>query len=319
MSASTASAAPAAKPPVEMVNVQIDGTWMKFPKGLRMIKALEHGRETRSRTTATIRSSRRPGNCRMCLVETGMPSRPGAGPDRGGKGRAWIRENRVDPPPRHRLRQHGQRGNGDSLVVETRRGVPERGDGIPAHQSSARLSDLRPGRRMPAAGILGGFRPRRVRFRDLKVKKPKNEDIGPRIMLDDERCIMCSRCIRFCSEIVDDDVLGFTERGSHTVLTVHPGKRLDNNYSLNTVDICPVGALTSKDFRFQMRVWFLKETKSICTGCARGCNTLVGCARKRDPPPDAAAERRRQQHVDVRRRTARISIGSTASAGSSIR
>jgi NADH-quinone oxidoreductase subunit G len=71
-------------------------------------------------------------------------------------------------------------------------------------------------------------------------------------------------------------VLGFTERGSHTTLAVHPGKRLDNNYSLNTVDICPVGALTSKDFRFQMRVWFLKETKSICTGCATGCNTLIG-------------------------------------------
>jgi NADH-quinone oxidoreductase subunit G len=86
---------------------------------------------------------------------------------------------------------------------------------------------------------------------------------------------MCSRCIRFSKEMVHDDVLGFIDRGSHTTLAVHPGKRLDNNYSLNTVDICPVGALTSKDFRFQMRVWFLKETKSICTGCATGCNTIV--------------------------------------------
>ena len=60
-----------------------------------------------------------------------------------------------------------------------------------------------------------------------------------------------------------DDVLGFVDRGSHSVLTAHPGKRLENNYSLNTVDICPVGALTSSDFRFQMRVWFLKETKSF--------------------------------------------------------
>ncbi|MEZ0276788.1 MAG: molybdopterin-dependent oxidoreductase, partial [Roseimicrobium sp.] len=110
------------------------------------------------------------------------------------------------------------------------------------------------------------------RFREEKVKKPKNVDVGPRVRLDDERCIMCSRCIRFCSEIVDDPVLGFTERGSHTTLSVHPGKRLENNYSLNTVDICPVGALTSNDFRFQQRVWFLKETKTICTGCGRGCN-----------------------------------------------
>src|SRR6185437_6329175 len=73
-----------------------------------------------------------------------------------------------------------------------------------------------------------------------------------------------------------DDVLGFVDRGSYTVLTAHPGRRLENNYSLNTVDICPVGALTSSDFRFKMRVWFLKETKSFCTSCATGCNTLIG-------------------------------------------
>ena len=82
------------------------------------------------------------------------------------------------------------------------------------------------------------------------------------------------RCVRFSKEIVDDDV-GFVDRGSHNVLTVHPDKPLANNYSLNTVDICPVGALTSNDFRFQMRVWFMRETKSICTGCARGCNILI--------------------------------------------
>ena len=100
--------------------------------------------------------------------------------------------------------------------------------------------------------------------------------LGPRVTLDDERCILCSRCIRFCHEIAHDDVLGFVDRGSHTILTAHPGRSLDNNYSLNTVDICPVGALTSTDFRFKMRVWFLKETKSICTSCATGCNTLIG-------------------------------------------
>jgi NADH-quinone oxidoreductase subunit G len=114
------------------------------------------------------------------------------------------------------------------------------------------------------------------RFLENKVKKPKNVQIGPRVTLDDERCILCSRCIRFCQEIAHDDVLGFVDRGSYTLLTAHPGKRLENNYSLNTVDICPVGALTSTDFRFKMRVWFLKETKSICTSCATGCNTIIG-------------------------------------------
>ncbi len=77
-------------------------------------------------------------------------------------------------------------------------------------------------------------------------------------------------------EVAHDDVLGFVNRGSHTTLTCYPGKRLDNNYSLNTVDICPVGALTSKDFRFKMRVWFLTETKSIDVNCGTGANILIG-------------------------------------------
>ncbi len=114
------------------------------------------------------------------------------------------------------------------------------------------------------------------RFLDEKVKKPKRIELGPRVTLDDERCILCSRCIRFMKGVANDDVLGFVSRGSQTYLTAHPDKRLESNYSLNTVDICPVGALTSTDFRFKMRVWFLKETKSICTSCATGCNTVIG-------------------------------------------
>jgi NADH-quinone oxidoreductase subunit G len=114
------------------------------------------------------------------------------------------------------------------------------------------------------------------RFVEAKVHKPKRVDLGPRIVLDDERCILCSRCIRFTRDIVGDDALGFANRGSYSTLTGYPGKPFDNNYTLNTVDICPVGALTSKDFRFQMRVWFLKETKSLCTSCGTGCNIVIG-------------------------------------------
>lgn len=114
------------------------------------------------------------------------------------------------------------------------------------------------------------------RFIEKKVVKPKRTVLGPRVMLDDERCILCSRCVRFCQEVVEDDVLGFVDRGTYTTLTCYPGKQLENNYSLNTVDICPVGALTSRDFRFRMRVWFLKETPSICTESSVGVNTLVG-------------------------------------------
>jgi NADH-quinone oxidoreductase subunit G len=114
------------------------------------------------------------------------------------------------------------------------------------------------------------------RFVEAKVHKPKRVDLGPRIVLDDERCILCTRCIRFTRDIVGDDALGIVNRGSHNTLTAYPGKLFDNNYTLNTVDLCPVGALTSKDFRFQMRVWFLKETKSLCTSCATGCNIVIG-------------------------------------------
>src|SRR2546429_9542283 len=114
------------------------------------------------------------------------------------------------------------------------------------------------------------------RFVEQKVRKPKRVDLGPRIVLDDERCILCTRCIRFTKDIVGDDALGIVNRGSYNTLTAFPGKQFDNNYTLNTVDICPVGALTSKDFRFQMRVWFLKESKSICTSCGTGCNIVIG-------------------------------------------
>lgn len=115
----------------------------------------------------------------------------------------------------------------------------------------------------------------RTAFAEVKVHKPKAVDLGPRIVLDDERCILCSRCIRFTRDIVNDDKLGIVNRGSYSSIATYPGTRFDNNYTLNTVDICPVGALTSKDFRFRMRVWFLKETPSVCTSCATGCNITI--------------------------------------------
>jgi len=113
------------------------------------------------------------------------------------------------------------------------------------------------------------------RFNETKLHKPKAVQLGPRVMYDAERCILCTRCIRFTREIVGDDVLGIINRGARSMIAVYPGKKFDNNYTLNTVDICPVGALTSVDFRFRMRVWFLKETPSICPGCSTGCNITI--------------------------------------------
>ena len=113
------------------------------------------------------------------------------------------------------------------------------------------------------------------RLDENKVKKPKAVSIGPTVMLDAERCILCSRCVRFTDEISKTSELGIVNRGDHSEITVFPEKELNNPYAGNVVDICPVGALTDKDFRFKIRVWYLKTADSICNGCSRGCNVQV--------------------------------------------
>lgn len=108
-----------------------------------------------------------------------------------------------------------------------------------------------------------------------KWMKNKRKDLGPTIALDQERCIMCTRCVRFMSEVAKEPVLGVFGRGTREVIDVFPGKELDNNYSGNVVDLCPVGALLNKDNRFRARAYFLTATPSVCTGCSRGCNTFL--------------------------------------------
>ncbi len=104
-----------------------------------------------------------------------------------------------------------------------------------------------------------------------KIRKPKALDIGREIILDAERCILCTRCVRFCEEIPGTSELVMTHRGDRETLSIADGHRLDNKYSLNVVDICPVGALTAKDFRFAIRAWELRATDTTCPGCATGC------------------------------------------------
>jgi len=108
-----------------------------------------------------------------------------------------------------------------------------------------------------------------------KVEKRKVVDLGPQVVLDQERCILCARCTRFLDEVTKTGELGIFSRGDHCYIDLFPGKKLDNPYSGNVVDVCPVGALTSKDFRFKARVWYLEKTESVCTLCANGCNIDV--------------------------------------------
>jgi NADH-quinone oxidoreductase subunit G len=256
-----------------MVNVQINGIWRQFPKGTRLIEACEQAGAYVPRYCYHKKLSS-PGNCRMCLIEMGMPRMgPNRTPVIGEDGRPEINWM---PRPQICCATDVSEGLGvrtnSPLVEECRRGVME--FLLINHPLDCPICDQAGECRLQEFSVEYGRQD--SRFLEHKVKKPKNVVLGPRVTLDDERCILCSRCIRFSKEIAHDDVLGFIDRGSHTVLTAHPGKRLENNYSLNTVDICPVGALTSSDFRFQMRVWFLKETKSFCTSCATGCNTIIG-------------------------------------------
>ena len=261
------------EPATPSFNVQIDGAWHRFPKGTRVIEACAQVGVFVPRYCYHKKLSS-PGNCRMCLIEMGFPR---LGPDRkpelGADGKPiinWI------PRPQISCAQDVSDGmavrTNSPLVKECQRGVME--FLLINHPLDCPICDQAGECRLQEFSVDYGSST--SRFLENKVKKPKNVQIGPRVTLDDERCILCSRCIRFCQEIAHDDVLGFVDRGSHTVLTAYPGKQLENNYSLNTVDICPVGALTSTDFRFKMRVWFLKETKSICTSCATGCNTIIG-------------------------------------------
>ncbi len=110
------------------------------------------------------------------------------------------------------------------------------------------------------------------RFGEHKVKKQKAVELGPHVMLDQERCILCSRCVRFTDEITKTGEFGIFNRGDRAELGLYPGDVLDNPYSANVVDICPVGALTERDFRFKARVWYLSSAPTVCNGCSQGCN-----------------------------------------------
>jgi len=214
------------------------------------------------------------GNCRMCLVEFGTPA---LGPDRkpmlNPDGTPLVRKS-----PRPAIACATPISPGMEIYTKTP-GVKQMREGVLEfllinHPLDCPICDKAGECRLQEYSL--DYGESASRFVEPKVHKPKVVDLGPRIVLDDERCILCSRCIRFTRDVAGDDALGFINRGSYSTLTNYPGKPFDNNYTLNTVDICPVGALTSKDFRFQMRAWFLKETKSVCTSCATGCNIIIG-------------------------------------------
>ena len=255
------------------VTIILDGKEVDVPAGINLVEAAAiHGTEVPHYCYHPQLSVA--GNCRMCLVEMGTPMR-----DRG-TGEPVLDENGVQkigwvPKPVIGCGTNVSPGmhvkTNSSMVTDSREGIME--FLLVNHPLDCPICDQAGECRLQefATDYGRGY----SRYVERKNVKPKRTRLGPRVTLDDERCILCSRCIRFCQEVVDDDVLGFVDRGSFSTLTCFPGKELSNNYSLNTVDLCPVGALTSSDFRFKMRVWFLKESPSICPESSAGANTLI--------------------------------------------
>jgi NADH-quinone oxidoreductase subunit G len=119
------------------------------------------------------------------------------------------------------------------------------------------------------------LKPSRLSSPEDKVKKQKRRRLGKNVVLDSERCILCTRCLRFVRNVSGDDSLAMIKRSDRMEITTFPGTTVDNPYSLCLTDVCPVGAWTSADFRFKQRVWFLQPSASICPHCSRGCNIWI--------------------------------------------
>ncbi len=263
-----------APPQPELIKVNVDGREVAVPKGTNMIEAAKlvgvdvphycyHPKLSIS------------GNCRMCLVETGMPATDPA--TKAPIMDAATGKQKINWGPKPAIACATTAAPGlhvrttTPIVKECRESVME--FLLVNHPLDCPICDQAGECRLQEQATEYGRG--QSRYIEAKNVKPKRTALGPRVTLDDERCILCSRCIRFCKEIAKDDVLGFVDRGSFSTLTCYPGRRLENNYSLNTVDICPVGALTSTDFRFKMRVWFLKPTPSLDPESSVGVNTTV--------------------------------------------
>jgi NADH-quinone oxidoreductase subunit G len=254
------------------IKLTIDGQEIAAPKGMNLIEAakiagIEVPHYCYHPKLAVV------GNCRMCLVDVGMPKMgPDKKPEIGPDGKPVIMFG-----PKLTIGCNTSVGEGmvvhtrSPKVIKAREGVME--FLLINHPLDCPICDQAGECRLQEFSV--DYGKGQSRFVEEKVHKPKKTEIGPKIMLDDERCILCSRCVRFMKDVAGQDCLGFVNRASYSTLTCYPGMEPNTNYDLNIADICPVGALTSNDFRFKQRVWFLKETKSVCPNCATGCNTVV--------------------------------------------
>ncbi len=200
------------------------------------------------------------GACRQCLVDIATP-----GPD-----------GQLRPMPKPQASctievtaGHGGQDPGD---VAGRRQGPAGRDGAAADQPPAGLPGLRQGRRVPAAEPGDVARPPGSRFEDVKRTYPKPINISSQVLLDRERCVLCARCTRFSAQIAGDPFIELIERGALQQVGIYEAKPFESYFSGNTVQICPVGALTGAAYRFRSRPFDLVSRPGICEHCASGCS-----------------------------------------------
>ncbi len=236
----------------EMVDITINGAQMQASKGSLLIdKLLDENIHIPH--FCYHQALGKDGNCRMCMVEIEGQKRPQIACD------TPVKEGMI-------VRTTGKN------IEKVRRDILELE--LINHPIDCPTCDQAGECKLQDYYMLSGFYESRINV-EAKNHARKRTDLGSNVMLDQERCVLCTRCIRFCSNITKTNELGVINRGDHSVIGTFPGKPLDNPYAMNVIDICPVGALTNKDFRFKQRVWFLETFDAICNGCSKGCNIYV--------------------------------------------
>jgi NADH-quinone oxidoreductase subunit G len=236
----------------EIVDITINGAQMQAAKGSLLIdKLLDENIHIPH--FCYHQALGKDGNCRMCMVEIEGQKRP---------------QIACDTPVKAGMIVRTQGEN----IEKVRRDILELE--LINHPIDCPTCDQAGECKLQDYYMESGFYESRVNT-DTKVHARKRVDLGSNVMLDQERCVLCTRCVRFCSQITKTNELGVISRADHSVIGTFPGKPLDNPYAMNVIDICPVGALTNKDFRFKQRVWFLETFDAICNGCSKGCNIYV--------------------------------------------
>ena len=236
----------------EIVDITINGAQMQAAKGSLLIdKLLDENIHIPH--FCYHQALGKDGNCRMCMVEIEGQKRP---------------QIACDTPVKAGMIVRTQGEN----IEKVRRDILELE--LINHPIDCPTCDQAGECKLQDYYMESGFYDSRVNV-NAKNHARKRVDLGSNVMLDQERCVLCTRCVRFCSQITKTNELGVISRADHSVIGTFPGKPLDNPYAMNVIDICPVGALTNKDFRFKQRVWFLETFDAICNGCSKGCSIYV--------------------------------------------